>query len=87
MVNYPHLSRHPKNGNLYFRRGVPIDLRAAIGKREITKIFGTNVLKDVLPQYHCIATNTDRLFKEAREHLNNNQSFRLTVANRCRAAL
>ena len=63
MANYPHLSRHSKSGNLCFRRGVPAALREIVGKREITKSFGTNVLKDALPDYHRIATETERLFK------------------------
>ncbi|MEO1609055.1 MAG: DUF6538 domain-containing protein [Pseudomonadota bacterium] len=56
MANYPHLSRHSKSGNLCFRRGVPAALREIVGKREITKSFGTNVLKDALPDYHRIAS-------------------------------
>lgn len=56
-----------------FRRGVPAALREIVGKREITKSFGTNVLKDALPDYHRIATETERLFKEAGTKLNGGQ--------------
>jgi hypothetical protein len=44
MALMSYVSRHPKTGVCRFRRAVPPELRAALGRREIIEALGTENL-------------------------------------------
>ena len=61
-----YLQRHPKTGVYWFRRGVPAELRPAIGRREVRKSLGTKDVREAKRLCGDLAAETDRLFNSAR---------------------
>jgi integrase len=66
MTAMTYLWRHPDSGIYWFRRGVPVELRPGIGKREIKKSLGTTSLPEAKRRGMEVAAEVDRLFETAR---------------------
>ena len=62
-----YLWRHPKSGVYYFRRSVPDDLRAIIGKTMIKQTLRTKEVTEAKRRAHPIAIQTDADFQSARD--------------------
>ena len=74
--------KHSRHGSvLYFRRRVPDDLRAYIGKPYLTKTLGTGTRKDAIILAREYAVRTDNLFRQIRTMSKNDQTPGMTRVN------
>src|SRR5215470_16391151 len=62
-----YLRRHPNSGVYYFRRAVPDDIRATIGKTMVKQSLGTKEVVEAKRRVHPVAIRTGKDFQEARE--------------------
>src|ERR1044071_6396837 len=61
-----YLWRH-RSGAYYFRRAVPDDIRAIIGKTMVKRSLGTRNVAEAKRRAHSIAIQTETEFRDARE--------------------
>jgi integrase len=66
LVTYLH--RHPRTGVYWFRRSVPPDLRAALGRREITESLRTKVPADAKARLPDASARAEAVLEAARVH-------------------
>lgn len=57
--------KHPKTGTYYFRRAVPLALRAAIGKREWKETLGTKDAQTARMLHTAVAARYDAIYWQA----------------------
>lgn len=62
-----NLQKHPKSGVYRFRRAVPQDLRAVLGKSEIVETLRTNDVNEAKRKAKEVGLRVDELFQAARE--------------------
>lgn len=61
--------KDPRTSIFYIRRGVPADLRSALGKREYKVSLGTKDPKEAKTLFPAALTKCERIFTEARRNL------------------
>lgn len=65
----PKPFKHPKTGTYYYRRGVPLDLRPLIGKREWKVSLQTKDFAEARVRHSAEAAKCEELFAAARDQL------------------
>ncbi len=61
--------KHPDNGTYYFRRLVPDDIRAVVGKREWKVSLKTKDLAQARPRFAHESVKCEEVFRNARDHV------------------
>jgi hypothetical protein len=61
--------KHPQTGIFHFRKAVPEDLRAIVGKREFKVALGTRDFEDAKQRFYTEALAAERVLESARRQL------------------
>src|SRR5438067_13176247 len=64
-LRMPAPMKHPLTGVYWYRKVVPIALRAAVGKREIKRSLSTKDHREARRRYSVVAAEVDRLLAAA----------------------